>query len=126
MKALLSILKRDSLNTAASLLNLDRLQPEILVRAIQMHQNLQLKSLLLLTNIQNLSRKMSRKEDKIRWINFLITLKNNSSSKNKSKPKVFRNNIKICKSCIKIWKVSWERKNMNFHVQPLKRKICKD
>ena len=66
MKALLSILKRDSLNTAASLLNLDRLQPEILVRAIQMHQNLQLKSLLLLTNIQNLSRKMSRKEDKIR------------------------------------------------------------
>ena len=37
MKALLSTLKKNSLNTAASLLNLDPLQLEILVRPIQMH-----------------------------------------------------------------------------------------
>ena len=126
MKALLSTLKKNSLNTAASLLNLDPLQLEILAKPIQMHQSLQLKSLLLLTNIQNLNRKMSLKEDTTRWINFLIILTSNSSNKNKLKQKVSRNNIKILKSCIRILKMSWERKSMNFLVQQLKRKIYKD
>ena len=126
MKALLSTLKKNSLNTAASLLNLDPLQLEILAKPIQMHQSLQLKSLLLLTNIQNLNRKMSLKEDTTRWINFLIILTSNSSNKNKLKQKVSRNNIKILKNCIRILKMSWERKSMNFLVQQLKRKIYKD